>query len=346
MPRQRGMSLFPALMFLLVLSVIGVSAMNSTLMQEKMVSNTKDLNLAFQAAEAGLRDAEADVSKNIDTGTVFTSTCADGLCTPPSTWPTPQLAPTSPSLSTGATASKTRAYGAYTAAPALPTVASQPTYVIERLVLAAGVARQPGRQRRPRLRRWLRAFRRLRLSADRPRHRCTGRNARRPAINLHRDQSMNALKKRIVTCGRDAADGAPRVGALLSIAQYPLFLTHRTLPNVLVIYDNSESMDGTMAGKLIAGDDPTTRGNIARSVIRSTISSFSGQFQLGSRVVRHRRRRTLLDLSRTGWATTRRWCSPTTACLAAAMVCSASNRRAALHSTIRNGTAPVSAIAT
>jgi Tfp pilus tip-associated adhesin PilY1 len=69
--------------------------------------------------------------------------------------------------------------------------------------------------------------------------------------------------------------------ALLSIAQYPLFLTHRTLPNVLVVYDNSESMDGTMAGKLIAGDDPTTRGNIARGVIRNTISSFSGQFNWG-----------------------------------------------------------------
>ncbi len=69
--------------------------------------------------------------------------------------------------------------------------------------------------------------------------------------------------------------------ALLSIAQYPLFLTHRTLPNVLVIYDNSESMDGTMAGKLIAGDDPTTRGNIARGVIRNTITNFSGQFNWG-----------------------------------------------------------------
>ena len=55
------MSLFPAIMFLLVLSVWASSALNSTLMQEKMVSNTKDLNVAFQAAEAGLRDAEADV---------------------------------------------------------------------------------------------------------------------------------------------------------------------------------------------------------------------------------------------------------------------------------------------
>lgn len=69
--------------------------------------------------------------------------------------------------------------------------------------------------------------------------------------------------------------------AALSISQYPLFLTHKTLPNVLVIYDNSESMDGTMAGKLIAGDDPTTRGNIARSVIRNTVNSFSGQFNWG-----------------------------------------------------------------
>src|SRR3981081_4957794 len=69
--------------------------------------------------------------------------------------------------------------------------------------------------------------------------------------------------------------------ALLSISQYPLFLTHRTLPNVLVIYDNSESMDGTMAGKLIAGDDLTTRGNIARKVIRNTINAYSGLFNWG-----------------------------------------------------------------
>ena len=67
----------------------------------------------------------------------------------------------------------------------------------------------------------------------------------------------------------------------LSIAQYPLFLTSRTPPNILVIYDNSESMDGTMAGKLIAGDDLTTRGNIARTVIRNTINAFSSQFNWG-----------------------------------------------------------------
>jgi type IV pilus assembly protein PilY1 len=40
-------------------------------------------------------------------------------------------------------------------------------------------------------------------------------------------------------------------------------------------------MDGTMAGKLIAGDDPTTRGNIARTVIRNTINTYSGLFNWG-----------------------------------------------------------------
>jgi type IV pilus assembly protein PilX len=130
--RQAGMSLFPALMFLLVLSVIGISALNSTLMQEKMVANTKDLNIAFQAAEAGLRDAEADVSKNVDTGTAFTSACAAGLCTPPSTWPTPSSVDISKAID-WSDSSKTRAYGLYTSAPALPTVAAQPQYVIEKL---------------------------------------------------------------------------------------------------------------------------------------------------------------------------------------------------------------------
>ena len=73
----------------------------------------------------------------------------------------------------------------------------------------------------------------------------------------------------------------PTLAAPLSIAQYPLFLTNRVLPNVLVIYDNSESMDATMAGKLIAGDDPTTRGNTARTVLRNTINSFSSLFNWG-----------------------------------------------------------------
>src|SRR5450755_3850343 len=118
------------------------------------------------------------------------------------------------------------------------------------------------------------------ISAHRPRDGCASGNTCRIAVNIHREELMKLLKGALaIAVAMLLAESAS--AALLSIAQYPLFLTHRTLPNILVIYDNSESMDGTMAGKLIAGDDPTTRGNIARGVIRSTISSFSGQFNWG-----------------------------------------------------------------
>jgi type IV pilus assembly protein PilX len=143
--RQSGMSLFPALMFLLVLAVLGISALNSTVMQEKMVSNAKDSNLAFQAAEAALRDAEADVERNNTfwTPTSFTSTCTGGLCNPPSTWPTPVSLDISKAIdwSNGAL---TRTYGSQTAAPALPDVAAQPQYVIERIPPPPGLPASPG----------------------------------------------------------------------------------------------------------------------------------------------------------------------------------------------------------
>lgn len=58
---QRGVALVIALIFLLVLTMIGVSAMQTTTIQERMAGNVRDRNVAFQAAEAGLRDAEAEL---------------------------------------------------------------------------------------------------------------------------------------------------------------------------------------------------------------------------------------------------------------------------------------------
>ncbi len=112
--------------------MIGVAALNSTLLQEKMAGNTKDSNVAFQAAEAGLRDAEADVVKNVTSATLFTSSCTNGLCTPPSTWPTPTSVDISKAVDWG-NAAKVRVYGSQTGAPALADVAAQPLYVIEKL---------------------------------------------------------------------------------------------------------------------------------------------------------------------------------------------------------------------
>jgi type IV pilus assembly protein PilX len=55
---QRGVALIMALVFLTLLTLIGVTAMSTTSLEEKMATNTRDRNLAFQAAETALLAAE------------------------------------------------------------------------------------------------------------------------------------------------------------------------------------------------------------------------------------------------------------------------------------------------
>ena len=49
----------------------------------------------------------------------------------------------------------------------------------------------------------------------------------------------------------------------------------------MIVLDNSESMDATMAGKVINGDDLTTRGNIARGILRGLLTSYRDAFNFG-----------------------------------------------------------------
>ena len=56
--RQRGMALIVALILLLTMTLLGVTAMRSTTQGERMAGNFRDRNLAFQAAEAALREGE------------------------------------------------------------------------------------------------------------------------------------------------------------------------------------------------------------------------------------------------------------------------------------------------
>lgn len=56
---QRGAALVVSLLMLLVMTIIGVSATQSNVLQEKMVHNMADQNRAFQASEAGLLDGAA-----------------------------------------------------------------------------------------------------------------------------------------------------------------------------------------------------------------------------------------------------------------------------------------------
>ncbi len=130
---QAGLSLIVTLIMLVVITLLGLAAVSGTVMQEQIVGNTRDANLAFQAAEAGLRDAENDVATNITAETGFTSACSQGLCTPPSTWPSRSSTPLWQLLDWG-NPTLTRNYGDYTGAAALsPDLAAPPRYVIERL---------------------------------------------------------------------------------------------------------------------------------------------------------------------------------------------------------------------
>ena len=65
--QQRGAVLIISLIMLLVLTIIGVTSMRTTVLEEKMAGNMNDKNLAFQAAEAALRDGEALVNSLVAT---------------------------------------------------------------------------------------------------------------------------------------------------------------------------------------------------------------------------------------------------------------------------------------
>ncbi|WP_447772851.1 pilus assembly PilX family protein [Pseudomonas kilonensis] len=59
--RQRGMALLVSLVFLLLLTLIGLSSMQSATLQEKMTSSVMQRNQSFQIAEAALRVGESAV---------------------------------------------------------------------------------------------------------------------------------------------------------------------------------------------------------------------------------------------------------------------------------------------
>lgn len=56
--RNTGIVLFLSLVLLLVLTILGVSAVQTTSLEVRMARNEHDTLLAFQAAESALRDAE------------------------------------------------------------------------------------------------------------------------------------------------------------------------------------------------------------------------------------------------------------------------------------------------
>ena len=70
-PHQNGAALIVCLMMLVVMTILGISAVTTTIMEEKMAGNIRNKHLSFQASEAALRVAEQVVS-GLAADTVFT----------------------------------------------------------------------------------------------------------------------------------------------------------------------------------------------------------------------------------------------------------------------------------
>ncbi len=133
--QARGFSLIVILLMMVALAMLGLGAMNSSIIQERMVGNARDRQVALQAAEAAIRDAEIDIEVNLDAAVGFVVGCANGLCISPSdSSDSPVSAPLWQTINWDAT----RAYGSRTAAPALLgpdnlALAAQPRYFVENL---------------------------------------------------------------------------------------------------------------------------------------------------------------------------------------------------------------------
>lgn len=155
--RQSGAVLVVALLFLLIITMLGVTSMQSTTAEERMSGNARDQNNALQAAEAALRDAWYDVNgvcspgatscvqrpvaisgaTGFGNGTATAGSCSTaGLCLPYGTYPMYTLLDISNWSAGGAGAVSPISLGTYTMAAAdtkFPQVSQQPQYVIEAL---------------------------------------------------------------------------------------------------------------------------------------------------------------------------------------------------------------------
>lgn len=74
--RQRGAALVVSLLLLLVLTILAIGASQTTRLEERMAGNMRDIDMAFQGAEAGLRDAEKYIATTPALPTCLDSTSA------------------------------------------------------------------------------------------------------------------------------------------------------------------------------------------------------------------------------------------------------------------------------
>jgi len=144
--RQSGFVLVVALVLLLVLTLLGLAAAQSTSLEERMARNARNHDMAFQAAEAGLNAAQsgilqglwdnADYAGNANGLYLLATCCGGGTWT--SAWTTNSNDPWPTALPIN------------TAVPGLSIAgipaAQQPVYIIEQLPPVAAPGSNLGQQ--------------------------------------------------------------------------------------------------------------------------------------------------------------------------------------------------------
>lgn len=159
--KQAGVVLFTVLVFLVALTLLALTSLRGSTLGERLARNSVDKTLATQAAEAALRDAQADILWVKADGTTCPpgaaaaiagcrdntqrpiigekhqgwqgdATCSNGQC-----FANPKVGFTSPVWQDGNQWNKAVSYGRYTGANPLPSVSKQPVYLIEGFWIAA-----------------------------------------------------------------------------------------------------------------------------------------------------------------------------------------------------------------
>ena len=79
---QQGAVLITALMLLVILTILGITSMSTTTMEERMAANSQEINRAFQAASTGLEivfnDGKAfDTRNTVDSNHTASDTYSD-----------------------------------------------------------------------------------------------------------------------------------------------------------------------------------------------------------------------------------------------------------------------------
>ena len=115
--RQRGVSLIVSLVLLVIVTLLALGSLRGVLLQTRMSGTTTDRTLAFEAAEAALRDAERRAAL-ASSGNFPVAGCASGFCATPAATDAPRW------LDDGFT-------GWLTSTAAAPTDAATPTAIVE-----------------------------------------------------------------------------------------------------------------------------------------------------------------------------------------------------------------------